>query len=136
MVHRTSPIHLAQSRAASRFLALGVAVALAFAGCAGETTVGLVLLPSDDSMFNIEGSNPFVIVDNSGPGDIKVLFTLHDAVAEAPEHVLRGSVARNLRGGGNLRIINESRERADIKVTIKNHTGVTMDRPSGVAPVE
>ncbi|GEM_PF-5013213 len=108
-------------------VALGLVGLLA--GCNSESTVGMVLNPANTATISIEGSNPMVFVNNDGPGSVMVLFVPHGMLTELATPLIRGSMARTMRDGGEVRITNESEERAVVQIRMQRHSGATVNRP-------
>ncbi len=113
-----------------------VLVGLSFllTGCKTESTVGLVVNPGHVASITVEGSNPMVIVTNDGPGTIVVLFTPRGWPGGDEMSLAQASSGRTMRDGGEVRITNDSKQRAVVNVNIQKHTGVTIDGPRGPAP--
>jgi len=111
-------------------LALALA-ALSLTACSGESSIGLTLFPGDSASIEVEGSNPFIDVHNRGPGRVEVAFTAFGpGLSPDSVHLSRGSSARTLRGGGSIRIANDSDERADLSVTATNCSGLALTQPA------
>ncbi|MCL4197869.1 MAG: hypothetical protein KJZ69_10290 [Phycisphaerales bacterium] len=107
-------------------LTLALAV-LSLTACSSESSIGLTLFPGDSASMEVEGSNPFIDVHNRGPGGVEVAFTAFGpGLPPDSVHLSRGSSARTLRGGGNIRIANHSDERAELSVTARNCSGLAV----------
>ncbi|MCC6909833.1 MAG: hypothetical protein IT430_18000 [Phycisphaerales bacterium] len=135
MTHRPCPPRLVRSRAACGLVLLWLALPLT-ACSSGETTMGLLLVPNARASLTVEGSNPFVVVNNSGPGEVNVLFKAAHLPADGPHRLIRGSVARTLRDGGAIELSNDSTEKCDIMFTIERSTGTTLDQQPAAPPAK
>ncbi|MBL9078517.1 MAG: hypothetical protein JNL08_13490 [Planctomycetes bacterium] len=101
------------------------------AGCASESSFGLVLERGTQTTIEVHGSAPFVRVDNDGPGVIDAHFA-PTTDAAGTERILRGSVARTLRGGGRLQFVLVDGDRAVVQVLVQRASGCRLlrqDRP-------
>ena len=102
------------------------------AACTSSSRFGIVLQPDTTAQLQVLGDNPFVQIDNDGPGSIDVSFA---PGVGSPEQVrvLRGSAARNLRGGGELRFVLVEGDQANVHVHVQGSTGTDL-RTAGKAP--
>ncbi len=95
------------------------------AGCSTSSEFGLVLDPGTTADLQVLGYNPFVQVDNDGPGHVLVTFApgigLPDQVL-----VVRGSIARTLRGGGQLQFAVVVGDRANLRVRVQGSSGADL----------
>ncbi len=101
--------------------------AFSLGACRSESSVGLNLPPGIAASVELEGSNPFIVVDNHGPGMVDVRFAPSAAsFGVETEHLIRGATGRTMRGGGSIRITNTSDKPADVSLTATNHTGLAV----------
>lgn len=117
---------------ASRLRSVPFLIAVCFgAGCASNSHLGIVLQPDTQATLQVLGDNPFVQVDNDGPGAVDVSFAPN---VGAPDRVrvLRGSSARTLRGGGLLQFVLVEGGQANLQVNVQRATGTDL-RVSGKA---
>ncbi len=108
----------------SRLGALVVALFLG-AACTSNSQLGMVLRPETTATLQVLGDNPFVRVDNDGPGPIDVSFT---PSVGSPDRVrvLRGSTARSMRGGGMLQFVLVEGDEAHLTVDVRGSTGFEL----------
>ncbi|MFO1029741.1 MAG: hypothetical protein U1F60_01560 [Planctomycetota bacterium] len=97
------------------------------AGCTTSNShFGIVLQPKTTATLRVQGDNPFVQVDNDGPGAIDVSFAPGVGMPDRVR-VLRGSSARSLRNGGVLQFELVEGEQADLQVHVQNGTGTDLE---------
>ena len=98
-------------------------------GCSSNSRFTVVLSPDTTATLRVFGDNPFVQVDNDGPGGVALSFA---PVVGRPEgvRVLRGSIARTLRGGGCLRFALGDGTEARVAVSLQGASGFDL-RTSG-----
>ena len=99
-----------------------VAILILCGGCSSYSQFGMVLQPGSMASLKALGDNPFVRVDNDGPGPIEVSFMPNVGSTEQVR-VLRGSACRSLRGGGTLQFVLVEGNRADVQIEVQNATG-------------
>lgn len=103
---------------------LSIALTLG-AACTSSSQFGIVLQPETTAHLQVLGDNPFVQVDNDGPGPIDVTFA--PGVGDPEQvRVLRGTSARTLRGGGILQLTLVDGERANVQVEVQGSTGTDL----------
>ena len=98
------------------------------AACTSGSRFAVVLSPDATATLRVFGDTPFVQVDNDGPGPVVVSFA---PVVGRPEDVriLRGSIARTLRGGGCLRFATEDGTQASVEVSLHGTSGFDLRAP-------
>lgn len=94
------------------------------AGCASSSQCDLVLRRGTTVELLVLGDNPFVQVDNDGPGSIEVSFEVVGTLDRV--RILRGSSARTLRGGGRLDFVLVEGEVANVQVQVQGAVGLDM----------
>ncbi len=97
-------------------------------GCTSGSRLAIVLSPDATATLRVFGDNPFVQVDNDGPGPVVVSVA---PVVGRPEDVriLRGSIARTLRGGGTLRFALGDGTQARVEVSLQGASGFDLRAP-------
>lgn len=95
------------------------------AGCATGSQFGLVLDPDTTADLRVLGDNPFVQVDNDGPGHVLVTFAPGIGLSDQVR-VVRGSIARTLRGGGQLQFAVVAGDRANVRVRVQGSSGADL----------
>ena len=110
-------------------------LSLALLGASCSTShhrLGVQLPPTTTAELVVSGSEPFVQVDNGGPGQLDVQFTDAAGVTDRTR-IGPGSLARTLRGGGAVRLASlESTATAVLHVT--GGDGVDLQRPAPDRP--
>lgn len=101
---------------------------LALTGCASHHRLGLQLPADNSAEVLVGGHNPFVQVANDGPGRLDVE-TTDGTGAKDTTQLLRGSLARNLRGGGLLRLTAVG-DTVTAVVVVDDSSGVSLQRPA------
>ena len=98
------------------------------ASCTSHHRLGVQLPPTTTAELLVGGSDPFVQVDNGGPGELEVQFT--DAAGATDRSRLGpGSLARTMRGGGAVRLVSfDTTANAVLQVT--GGDGVSLQRPA------
>lgn len=95
------------------------------AACTSSSQFGIVLRPGTTASLQVLGDNPFVAVDNDGPGSIDISFTPEVGTPDRVR-VLRGSSARCLRGGGKLEFALVEGDQATLQVNVQHSTGTDL----------
>ncbi|MBZ0151320.1 MAG: hypothetical protein K8J09_07280 [Planctomycetes bacterium] len=93
--------------------------------CTSSSHFGMVLQPDTKATLQVLGDNPFVQVDNDGPGAIDVSFAPNVGPPDQVR-VLRGSSARSLRGGGRLELVLVQGVEATLQVHVQGSTGTDL----------
>ncbi|MBX3465055.1 MAG: hypothetical protein KF830_17945 [Planctomycetes bacterium] len=102
------------------------------AACTSSTHFGVVLRPETKASLQVLGDNPFVAVDNDGPGAVDVSFAPNVGTADRVR-VLRGSSAQSLRGGGRVEFTLVEGDQATLQVHVQHSTGIDL-RTLGKTP--
>ncbi|MBL8735787.1 MAG: hypothetical protein JNL12_05110 [Planctomycetes bacterium] len=103
-------------------------LALVAASCTSHHRLGLQLPPAATAELLVTGSEPFVQVDNGGPGQLDVQFTDAAGVTDRTR-IGPGCLARTMRGGGAVRLTSlEATATAVLQVT--GGDGVSLQRPA------
>ena len=90
--------------------------------------LGVQLPPTTAAELKVTGSEPFVQVDNGGPGQLDVEFTDAAGVLDRTR-IGPGCIARTMRGGGAVRLTSlETTATAVLHVT--GGDGVDLQRPA------
>ncbi len=107
---------------------------LACAGCASETTFHITLRYGTDARLEVLGNNPFVQIDNRGPGEAEVTFRCGTDRTDTTR-LPTASIARTLPGGGTVRLSLALGSTADVHVLVQNAPGTALDYGDrGTAP--
>lgn len=99
---------------------------LACVGCASEATFGIVLRPGTYARLAVLGDNPFVRIDNQGPGEVEVTFVRSTGGADTTR-LPTASTARNMRDGGTVCMSLANDATADLYVLVQDATGTALD---------
>lgn len=102
---------------------------LACAGCTSSHQFGLRLQPGQQGRLQVFGDNPLVQIDNDGPGSVEVSFTPGVGMPDRVR-VLRGGLARTLRGGGRLQFVLLEGSHANMQVRVQGSTGIDLRLPA------
>lgn len=105
---------------------------LGFTACASHHRLGLQIPVGTSAEILVGGDNPFVQVANDGPGHLDVA-TTDGTGAKDSLQLERGSLARNLRGGGALRLTAVG-DTVNAVVAVDGSSGVSMQRPAPPRP--
>jgi len=105
------------------------------AGCASESTFGIVLNRHGFAEITVLGPKPVVEIANDGPGSIDARLRSADGSDQAL-HLGGGRAQRTLHGGGSIRLVLADGERAVVVVKVWRTTGTSLRTDTAPVPRE